>query len=322
MTLKRILFVDDDAYILKSLQRGLHYKSQDWDMVYFDHPLDALNHLKTEQIDVIVADLRMPEVNGLELARKINERNNTCRIIFLTGTADLETAITSINETNVFRFFTKPCPVDELCQGIEEALADLETERHKTLGNLALNKIPVGICMVDSNARLLFSNSAAQSILEKREGLFINQNQLLKAESPSHSAALLQAIKNAGNVLNIEESDAISLPRLSGKRDLSVRCLPVNRDSNSQILLFIGDPESPPNIDFAILSQLFSLSNSEAKLAAELSKGYSLEISAEHIGLTISTARTYLKQVFAKTNTNRQAELVKLILTSPAAIIN
>jgi DNA-binding CsgD family transcriptional regulator len=68
-----------------------------------------------------------------------------------------------------------------------------------------------------------------------------------------------------------------------------------------------------------VLSGLFGLTRSEALLARALTSGKTLEESAQELGITISSARTYLKRAFGKTNTNRQAELIRLILTSTAA---
>ncbi|NVK20340.1 MAG: DNA-binding response regulator [Methylocystaceae bacterium] len=318
--MKHILFVDDDANILHSMQRNLKGRCNEWDMSFFERPYDVLDYLNKEKVDVIIADMRMPELTGLELAKRIHQQHQDCRIIFLTGTADLQTAVNSINKTNVFRFYTKPCDLEDLCQGIEEALADLESESFKAIGNQALDHMPVGVCVVDLEARLLFSNLVAQNIFKAAEGIFLSPTRILRAENSAKTTALHEAIASAAFEEEEKNNGAIALPRHCGKRDLSIRCLPLGEAKPNQVLLFIGDPESPPAIDFLILSRLFGLTKSEAKLAAELSQGYTLEMAAEHIGLTISTARTYLKQVFAKTETNRQAELVKLVLTSPATI--
>jgi len=85
-------------------------------------------------------------------------------------------------------------------------------------------------------------------------------------------------------------------------------------------VLFLTDPEVQPNISAPILGELFGLTDSEARLARALAEGSRLDEAAETIGVTVSSARTYLKQVFSKTETNRQAELVQLILTSPAIL--
>lgn len=66
-----------------------------------------------------------------------------------------------------------------------------------------------------------------------------------------------------------------------------------------------------------MLQLLYGLTNAEARLAACIADGYSLEQCRENIGVTLATARSYLKQVFQKTETRRQAELVGLIKGIP-----
>jgi len=90
--------------------------------------------------------------------------------------------------------------------------------------------------------------------------------------------------------------------------------------NNDDVLLFITDPEQRLDVSPEIIARLFGLTASEARLASALSRGDSMEEAAEAMGVTVSTARTYLKQVFSKTGTGRQADLIRMILTSPALV--
>jgi DNA-binding CsgD family transcriptional regulator len=68
------------------------------------------------------------------------------------------------------------------------------------------------------------------------------------------------------------------------------------------------------------LSQLYGLSRAEARVIALLAKGHRLDQSAEMLGVAYETVRKHLKQVFGKTGTDRQAELVRLLVTGPAGL--
>jgi DNA-binding CsgD family transcriptional regulator len=81
-------------------------------------------------------------------------------------------------------------------------------------------------------------------------------------------------------------------------------------------MLLITDPDKSPRVLPEIIGPLFDLTLSESRLAAEIASGATLDMAAENLGLTVSTVRTYLKQIFSKTDTSRQAELVRLILMS------
>jgi len=102
-----ILFVDDDPRILKSFQRTL---SKEFKISLAESPAAALKMLAEQgPFAVLVTDMKMPEMNGIELlsrARKISP--DTVRIL-LTGHADQQTAIDAVNTGEVFRFLTKPC---------------------------------------------------------------------------------------------------------------------------------------------------------------------------------------------------------------------
>ena len=82
-------------------------------------------------------------------------------------------------------------------------------------------------------------------------------------------------------------------------------------------VIFVADTEKRALPSEDSISRLFGLSRAEARLVRKLAEGLRLEEAAEKCGITPSTARTYLKQCFQKTGTDRQAELVRLILTTP-----
>ena len=83
---------------------------------------------------------------------------------------------------------------------------------------------------------------------------------------------------------------------------------------DASLALFISDPESSRVSETQVIATVYELTHAEAELVRLLSCGLSLEQVAERRGVTMNTARGQLKQVFAKTDTNRQGELVRLVL--------
>jgi response regulator RpfG family c-di-GMP phosphodiesterase len=115
-----ILFVDDDIHLVSALQRSL-YKSYRVELAL--NADDALAAIAETPYALVVSDLQMPGMNGIELLKKVKEiAPDTVRIL-LTGQADLETAIEAVNEGNIFRFLRKPCPQDLLRKTLEAGLA-------------------------------------------------------------------------------------------------------------------------------------------------------------------------------------------------------
>jgi len=111
----RLLFVDDEKRVLNSMRIMFR---REFDLHLANNGKEALAILEKQDIDVIIADHRMPGMSGVEVltqARTISPR--TVRIL-LTGYADLNAVEDSINDGEVFRFLTKPCPPDQLREAI------------------------------------------------------------------------------------------------------------------------------------------------------------------------------------------------------------
>ena len=84
--------------------------------------------------------------------------------------------------------------------------------------------------------------------------------------------------------------------------------------------MFISDPEAAQQTNLECLAATFGLTPAESRLADHFTQGKSLTESAEALGITQETARVHLKRIFEKTYTHRQGELMRLLLSSPAAL--
>ncbi len=108
MTAKaRILFVDDEKRVLNSM-RGLFRR--DYELFLTSQGAEAVKIASENEIDVIVADQRMPGMTGIEVLGKVKEKSPRTVRILLTGYADPTAVEGSINIGEVFRFLSKPCP--------------------------------------------------------------------------------------------------------------------------------------------------------------------------------------------------------------------
>ena len=117
---EKILCVDDEVNILLSLQRQLRKQFQ------LESALGPEQALATIERDgpyaVVVSDLQMPGMNGLQLLAKVREISPETVRIMLTGQADMDTAIAAVNQGNIFRFLTKPCSAEELAGTLDDAV--------------------------------------------------------------------------------------------------------------------------------------------------------------------------------------------------------
>ena len=105
---EKILFVDDEPHVLESIRRQLRKR---FDLETAATGEEALRILKNDgPFAVIVSDMRMPGMNGVELLSTVKDTFPDTVRMMLTGNADQETAIEAVNNGQIFRFLNKPCP--------------------------------------------------------------------------------------------------------------------------------------------------------------------------------------------------------------------
>lgn len=106
--------------------------------------------------------------------------------------------------------------------------------------------------------------------------------------------------------------------RREGSRPVLITVLPIDGAASgpffgARVLLTFSDLAAQPAPPASLLTQVFGLTQAEARLAALIATGVSPEGAAERLGIAAETARNHLKAVFAKTDTHRQSELVALL---------
>ena len=116
-TIAKILVVDDEAAIVETLKEVLEYES--YAVQTATCAADALKLLENEDFDVVISDIKMPDVDGLELLGKIRELRDV-PVIMVTGHGDIETAVTSL-KSGAFDFITKPLDLNRLLISVRHA---------------------------------------------------------------------------------------------------------------------------------------------------------------------------------------------------------
>lgn len=121
---ERVLLIDDDPNLLSALQRQLR---KQFDLTIAEGGQQALKAVeaangKNEPFAVALCDMRMPGMDGIEVLSRIRDRAPETVRMMLTGNADQQTAIDAINKGAIFRFYTKPCPAEELALGLKAGI--------------------------------------------------------------------------------------------------------------------------------------------------------------------------------------------------------
>jgi putative nucleotidyltransferase with HDIG domain len=112
----KILFVDDERSLLDGIRRSLHRKQRDWKIHYAESGRDALEHLESNECDVIVTDMRMPEMSGDQLLKIVREKHPNIIRFILTGFTERSVILECIGLAH--QIFAKPCDPTTLSEAI------------------------------------------------------------------------------------------------------------------------------------------------------------------------------------------------------------
>jgi len=119
--MKRILFVDDEPSVLSGLRRSLRIYSDRWEMFFANSGREALELIEHKPVDVIVTDMRMPEMDGAQLLTVLHHRFPRVTRIILSGYSELEATIRAARVAH--QFLAKPCEPKLLYETIDRACA-------------------------------------------------------------------------------------------------------------------------------------------------------------------------------------------------------
>ncbi len=118
---KQILFVDDEPLVLKGLQRTLRKMRAEWDTAFASSGKEALDILDQQPMDVIVSDLKMPEMDGMQLLTEVKDRHPHVVRIILSGHTEHEVTLRSVQYAH--QNLTKPCDAEILKQTLAKLFA-------------------------------------------------------------------------------------------------------------------------------------------------------------------------------------------------------
>jgi DNA-binding NtrC family response regulator len=114
-----LLFVDDESAVLKSLKRVFQ---DDYHVLTAENGAEALGILEKEHVHLIVSDLRMPGMDGLQLLHKVKERWPETIRVMLTGATDVDSVLDDISEGFMYKFVSKPWQDEDLKMSVRLAL--------------------------------------------------------------------------------------------------------------------------------------------------------------------------------------------------------
>lgn len=147
-----VLFVDDEPNILNSLKRL--FRPTGFRILTAPGGQEGLDLLSTESVDVVVSDMRMPQMDGAAFLKAVRERHPQIERILLTGFADMESTVSAVNEGGISRYLNKPWKDQEILSTVKDAV---------DRGRLQAEVVRLNALTAEQNAKLKDMNTELEA---------------------------------------------------------------------------------------------------------------------------------------------------------------
>jgi putative nucleotidyltransferase with HDIG domain len=308
----RILFVDDEPMVLDALRNALRSKRKEWDMVFKNGGAAALLELERGPVDVIVSDMRMPEMDGAEFLSKASKLCPGATRIVLSG--HMEESSLARAAITAHRYLTKPCSNDLLSSSISRSLElrALFGNEHIRASVGGIESLPTVPSVYRALGDALLSERASPEqiakIVEQDVGIGAKVLQLVNSAFfglPRKTTSLLQAVRylGLGTIRSLVLSYSVfeqlgqeNLALAEEGHDHALRCARIAR------LLLNGKPEAELAFTAGLLHDVGSLvlasrmpqQYAEIREHAEVAGVPIHEVERERLGVSHAQVGAYL----------------------------
>lgn len=334
MTGEKILIVDDSpttSHMIKMYLESLDY-SVPW---MTDTAESAIDIVEQSSPDLVLMDINLGEgMDGIDAADIILKKYRI-PVIYVTAYSDRIT-LDRAKDTIPFGFINKPLRIEDLKVNVEIALSrniNIQEERDRSveekiyqehvskleffLLSEAMDHLVSGVVVIDDNLNIYYMNKAANNIIDSRKQ-FKHKNGKFELTNRKTRKEFLE---------KIDKRDSLALILDTGKADLNILIFPIdnpakyNLNAASSFIMYLFDSVCDADKIEEVVRTLYKLSPTEARVASHLVFNPYLTDVAAKMGITYNTARTHLKKIYQKTETNKLPALIQKIVTGPAGIL-
>jgi DNA-binding CsgD family transcriptional regulator len=232
----------------------------------------------------------------------------------------------SASGRDVFKLAEKLAPHIQRAIMLHRRLTNLEMEKGALINTL--DRLAIGVALISCNGKTLLLNRSARQIVDEKDPIRLENNHLhaCYCDQAEEFRQLVSAAVVHPQAGTRPSGGTMFLTRHSAKSPLflMVTPLPVREFrvgcETAAAALFLSDPENGVQTPEQVLRQLYGLTPAEAHISSLLARGKTVEEAAVELNVSSNTARTHLKRTFFKTETRRQADLIRILLSGPATV--
>ena len=210
---------------------------------------------------------------------------------------------------------------------ISDAL-DIRTLRSEMLER-TLDGLDAGVFLTARDGRVVYMNAAAERQIRTGNSIRVVNNRIFPID-PAARAALSKATDEASrdDIDKDTSEHSLAIPDVNGARGYVATLLPVDRGQRrgviapfaASVAVFTKDPVQAPLMPGEAFARLYKLTGAELRVLLALAQGLGAKEAADMLGIGEPTVRTHLQRIFSKTDTTRQADLLRLLQNSTPPI--
>jgi len=306
-----ILCCEDEPELLRDICDEL--QAAGYRVVAASNGAELIARLQDCTPDLLLCDIMMPGLDGygvLERLRRDHPHLAHVPLVFLSALSMTEAVIRG-KRAGADDYLTKPINYEMLLSTIEARLRQ-STQARAGISHVAgfgqhlFDTLTVGVLIYTPDVRLIRANAVADQILDEK-GVEIRT-------ALSEPVRMLGAQARAGN----EESMSLLLDETTACIAQLHACPPEPLSgAPAMVMVFLTNQDSQVPLSPAALTTMFDLTPTEVRVARHLASGLRPDEIAQKLGVAATTIAFHLRNVFSKTGTHRQADLVALLLSLP-----
>lgn len=315
-----------------------------------EHAIALLDALRP---DLILCDITMPGMSGYDLLQELRQTRPELAdipFVFLTAQTDPRQVIEG-KQAGADDYLIKPVDFDlmlatihaRLTQvarirerhgaevlNIQTALRDFHAQRQRhTIEHITrgFDYVGFGIVLLAADATVKFANRASRRIAKSVAGMSLDGTfRLGGIRQMDTFRTAFATVMNARDA-SADAVESLAVSRTDGQRDLLLMVCPLISEHSLEtddpvVMLIIADPSHRRPAAAGVLESLFGLTPTEAQVANAFADGKRTEEIAAQFNISTTTVNFHKRNLFDKTGTNRQADLIALLLSLPASEVS